>query len=65
MQGQLTKQPLIAHLESSCDHCGRAFAMRLDQNLNYQFLTEEVEPLISVPRVDFGNLADPSIIDVF
>ena len=39
--------------------------MRLDQNLNYQFLTEEVEPLISVPRVDFGNLADPSIIDVF
>jgi hypothetical protein len=37
----------------------------MDSDLSYSVAEKDADPLILAPRVDFGKLQDPSIIDAF
>jgi hypothetical protein len=39
--------------------------MLVGSDLRYRILTEEAQPLVSVPFVDFKRLKDPSIVHAF
>ena len=39
--------------------------IEVDSDLHYRSVEAGAEPLVFAPLVDFGRLADPSIIDAF
>jgi hypothetical protein len=65
VQGQLRKEKLTFTIHTACAHCGKELHIEMDSDLNYTVLEKDAKPLIFVPMVDFGELKDPSIIDVF
>ena len=65
MQGQLRNERLSFAIETECAHCARPIHIQMDSDLNYSVAEKDADPLILAPRVDFGKLQDPSIIDAF
>ncbi len=65
MQGQLREEPVSAAIETECAHCGRPLRFGVDDQLDCRFEDPGIEPLLFVPRIDFGRLKDPSIVDAF
>jgi len=65
VQGQLLNKRLSFAIETECAHCARPIHIEMDSDLNYSVVEKEAAPLILAPRVDFGKLQDPSIIDAF
>ena len=51
-------------MTSKCVQSGRTLHLEMDGDLRYH-VQEDAAPLVSVPRVDFAALKDPSIIDAF
>jgi hypothetical protein len=65
VQGHLRKEPLTISVESECAHCAQPIRFEVDSELNYRVEEKEADPLVFVPTVDFGELKEPSIVDVF
>jgi hypothetical protein len=65
VQGRLTNRDLEAHISSKCACCAESLELTVGSNLTYRVHSQEAEPLISVPFVDFEKLKDPSIIHAF
>ena len=65
MQGQLRKEKLSFTITTECAHCHQPLHIEIDSELNYRVVEADARPLVYTPLVDFGKLADPSIIDAF
>ena len=65
MQGRLRHEPLSVTVTSECAQCGSGLHLELDSDLNTRVADVGADPVVFVPLVDFGKLADPSIIDAF
>ncbi len=65
MQGQLRKGPLSFTITTECAHCHQPLHIDIDSELNYRVAEADARPLVYAPRVNFGELDDPSIIDAF
>ena len=65
VQGQLLNRTLEAEISTLCRCCDRPLQLSVGSDLSYQILSDNAEPVISVPSVDIGKLKDPSIIDDF
>jgi hypothetical protein len=65
VEGQLRGEYLSALIETECAHCHQPLSIELDSDLNFKSVKPDTQPWVSTPRVDFGKLKDPSIIDAF
>jgi len=65
VQGQLLSRALEAEISTLCRCCDRPLKLSVGSDLSYRVLSDDAEPVISVPAVDFGKLEDPSIIHDF
>ncbi len=65
MQGQLRKEHLSFVITTACAHCHQRLHIDIDSELNYHVAEAGARPLVYTPRVNFGELADPSIIHAF
>jgi hypothetical protein len=65
VQGRLTQTPVTAIIGTTCSCCDRPLELLVESDLSYRILTEQAEPVVSVPFVDFAKLKDPSIIHAF
>lgn len=65
MQGRLRGNPLTVTVDSACAHCGAPLSLEIDSDLNIRRRGGGREPLLFRPLIDFGALAEPSIIDAF
>ena len=64
VQGHLRNEPVTITITTQCAHCSRSLQIEIDSTLAYR-VTEDTDPLIFVPLVDFERLKDPSIIHAF
>jgi hypothetical protein len=64
VQGRLRRERLSVEVRSECAHCSQALNLTIDDELNVD-VREDTEPLIFVPEVDFFDLDEPSIVEVF
>ena len=65
VQGQLLNRTLEAEISTLCRCCDRPLQLSVGSDLSYRVLSDEAEPVISVPSVDIGKVEDPSIIHDF
>ena len=65
MQGHLRAKQLDAIVHTECHCCGRDIEVEVGSDLRTRVLTEGASPFISVPRINFGKITEPSILDVF
>jgi len=65
VQGQLLNRTLEAEISTLCRCCDRSLQLSVGSDLSYRILSDEAEPVISIPSVDIGKLKDPSIIHDF
>jgi hypothetical protein len=65
VQGQLLNRTLEAEISTLCRCCDRPLQLSVRSDLSYRVLSDDAEPVISVPSVDIGKLEDPSIIHDF
>jgi uncharacterized metal-binding protein YceD (DUF177 family) len=65
VQGQLRKEQLSFTITTECAHCHQPLHIEIDSELNYRVVEADAQPLVYAPMVNFGKLADPSIIDAF
>jgi hypothetical protein len=65
VQGKLRQQRISFLVESRCAHTDRRLRIELDSDLNLLGATAGADPYIFVPSVDFKNLDEASIIDIF
>ena len=61
----LTDPDVCVVVGSACACCERPIELILDGELGFRVLTEEADPVISVPLVDVTRIAQPSIIKEF
>ncbi len=54
-------------VETECAHCGLPLRFVVDDRLSYTVdgTMGGADPVLFVPRVDFAQLEDPSIVDAF
>jgi hypothetical protein len=65
VQGHLRKEPLSVSVASECAHCAQPIHLEVDSELKYRIEEKEADLLVFVPTVNFGELTEPSIVDVF
>ena len=65
VQGQLLNRTVEAEISTLCKCCDRPLQLSVGSDLSYRILSDEAEPVISVPSVDIGKLEDTSIIHDF
>ena len=65
VQGQLLNRSLAAEISTLCRCCDRPLRLSVRDDLSYRVLSDEAEPVISIPSVDIGKLEAPSIIHDF
>jgi hypothetical protein len=65
VQGHLTGSAATASISSACACCDRPLELTVTNDLRYEVLSDDAEPVISVPSVDVPSLKDPSIIHAF
>jgi hypothetical protein len=65
VQGQLRKERLSFTITTECAHCHQPLHIDIDSELNFRVIEAEAQPLVYAPMVNFGELADPNIIDAF
>ena len=65
MQGRLRREPLSVTVRTECAHCAQRIEFEMDSELKYRVEEQEADPLVFVPTVNFGELTEPSIVDVF
>ena len=65
VQGHLRREPLSVSVGSECAHCAQPIHFEVDSELKYRVEGKEADPLVFVPTVNFGELTEPSIVDVF
>lgn len=65
MQGRLRGEALSVTLDSRCAQSGQPVQIEIDSDLNFTVMQGEAGLRLFTPMVDFGKLAEPSIIDVF
>ena len=65
MQGRLREKDLTVTVETECAHCAQSIHFEIDSELNCRVGEKEADPLVFVPTVNFGELTEPSIVDVF
>jgi hypothetical protein len=65
VQGRLRSEPLSVAVRTECAHCAQPINFEIDSELEYRIEEKEAAPLVFVPTVNFGELTEPSIVDVF
>ena len=65
VQGHLRREPLSVSVASECAHCAQPIHLEVDSELKYRIEEKEADLLVFVPTVNFGELTEPSIVDVF
>ena len=51
-------------MDSSCAHCSETLELTIDSDMKVK-VRQDTEPVVFVPEVNFFELEDPSIIEVF
>ena len=64
MQGRLRKENLSVDVNSTCTHCSETLDLTIDSDMNVS-VHQDTEPLVFVPEVNFFDLEDPGITEVF
>jgi hypothetical protein len=64
VQGHLRNEPIAVSITTECDHCSRSMHIEVDSELGHR-VSEDAEPMMFAPLVDFEKLKDPSIIHAF
>ena len=62
VEGRLRQEPLTIDIETTCEHCERAMAMRVDSELRYEVTSPGAAPIVFEPRLDWSTFTDPNII---
>ena len=65
VQGQLLNKTVEAEISTLCRCCDRPLQLSVASDLSYRILSDDAEPVISVPSVDIGKLKEASIIHDF
>jgi hypothetical protein len=65
VQGRLQREPLSVAVRTECAHCALPIHLEIDSELNCHVEEKEADPLVFVPMVNFRELTEPSIVDVF
>ncbi len=65
VQGHLRKEPVSVSVVSECAHCAQPIHFELDSQLEYRVQESAADLLVFVPTVNFAELTEPSIVDVF
>lgn len=65
VQGRLRRESLSVAVGTECAHCAQSIHFEIDSELKYRVEEKEADPLVFVPTVNFRELTEPSIIDVF
>jgi hypothetical protein len=64
VQGHLRNESLTVTISTSCEQSSRPIEIAIDTDLSFRVVEGE-DPVIFVPLVDFEEVEDPSITDVF
>lgn len=51
-------------VNSTCTHCSETLDLTIDSDMNVS-VHQDTEPLVFVPEVNFFDLEDPGITEVF
>jgi hypothetical protein len=60
----LRKEHLSVEVNSRCAHCSETLELTIDSDLNVS-VHQDTDPIVFVPEVNFFELEDPSIIEMF
>ena len=64
MQGRLRKEDLSVEVSTRCAHCSENLDLTINSDMNVS-VHQNTEPMVFIPKVNFFDLEDPNIIEVF
>jgi hypothetical protein len=65
VQGRLRDETISVNINTVCAHCNRPFTITLDSDMNFKIGSENAEPLVFSPQVNWESFSDPNIIQAF
>jgi hypothetical protein len=65
VQGQLREEPLSVVVKTECAHCGQPLQIEINSEMSCRVEEQGADPWLFVADVDFAQLTEPSIVDLF
>ena len=62
MQGRLRGEKLRVRIDSECQHCQRPLRLEVDDELQWNVLTQGASPLLFEPDMDWASFRGANII---
>jgi len=65
VQGFLRGEHISIEVTTECKHCGQVMHLTVDSNMQVSVGESDVNPLVFMPDIDWGNFTERNIIDSY